>query len=391
MGSPGRAVIACFESGPGDHQPYHTFKFRGKFPYFWKRTLFQSAAADVIDLSAPGGHTPAWDVLLVFNHRTFPSLTPGSAETFLRQVLQNFQRHRPEAAFPFFSVEGLPFFAVHRQVYLDWREAAGEGDFYSHLKEGKETNPVMLEGVPPVQCLDIARDFREIDRFVTGFQASELLKSGVELEDYFNFYIEGLPPIGQGTRIATGVVIKGDSRVGENTVLSPHAYIEDSEIGDGCMVLPGCVMTGAHLEKGVTIGPYTHLRPGSRLKQGSKAGNFVEMKKSVLGEGSKANHLSYIGDCLVGEKVNIGAGTITCNYDGKNKHRTVIEDNAFIGSGTELVAPITIRKNSYVAAGSTVTEEVPPDSLAVARQKQRNLVGWVERKRKREQLKKCDP
>jgi len=145
--------------------------------------------------------------------------------------------------------------------------------------------------------------------------------------------------------------------------------------------LPGSVVTDSILEENVRIGPYTHLRNGAVVKKGAKMGNFVEMKKSVLGEGSKSMHLTYIGDAEIGEKVNIGAGTITCNFDGVKKNKTVIEDGVFIGSGVELVAPVVIRKNSYVGAGSTITHEVPEDSLAVARGKQRNMPGWVKRKK----------
>jgi bifunctional UDP-N-acetylglucosamine pyrophosphorylase/glucosamine-1-phosphate N-acetyltransferase len=133
----------------------------------------------------------------------------------------------------------------------------------------------------------------------------------------------------------------------------------------------------------VQLGPYCHLRNGSLVQAGAKMGNFVEMKKSVLGRGSKAMHLSYIGDATVGRKVNIGAGTITCNYDGMKKNPTCIGDNVFIGSGTELVAPLTVHSDSYVAAGSTITEDVPRYALAVARQRQKNIAGWVLRKKKK--------
>jgi bifunctional UDP-N-acetylglucosamine pyrophosphorylase/glucosamine-1-phosphate N-acetyltransferase len=137
------------------------------------------------------------------------------------------------------------------------------------------------------------------------------------------------------------------------------------------------------VEKNVQLGPYCHVRLNSLVREGAKIGNFVEMKKSVLGQGSKAMHLSYIGDATVGRKVNVGAGTITCNYDGVNKNPTRIGDRVFIGSGTELVAPVSIQNDSYVAAGSTITEDVPRHALAVARQRQRNIRGWVLRKRRK--------
>jgi len=147
--------------------------------------------------------------------------------------------------------------------------------------------------------------------------------------------------------------------------------------------LPGTIVRDSIVEKNVQLGPYCHLRNGSLVKNGAKIGNFVEMKKSVFGHGSKAMHLTYIGDARVGRKVNIGAGTITCNYDGKNKNPTVIEDNVFIGSGTELVAPVTVKRNSYVGAGSTITENVPQNALAIGRQRQRNIPNWVLRKKKK--------
>jgi bifunctional UDP-N-acetylglucosamine pyrophosphorylase/glucosamine-1-phosphate N-acetyltransferase len=148
------------------------------------------------------------------------------------------------------------------------------------------------------------------------------------------------------------------------------------------VVLPVSVLRDSHLEKNTQVGPYTHLRNGAVIRRGAKAGNFVEMKKSILGKGSKSMHLSYIGDAFIGENVNIGAGTITCNYDGREKHVTRIEDNVFIGSGTELIAPIRIGKNSVVGAGSTLDKDVPPDSLAIARERQINKPGRGRKKKK---------
>jgi bifunctional UDP-N-acetylglucosamine pyrophosphorylase / glucosamine-1-phosphate N-acetyltransferase len=159
--------------------------------------------------------------------------------------------------------------------------------------------------------------------------------------------------------------------------------IEDSEIGPGAHVKPYCVLTEARLGPGAEVGPFAHLRPGSVLAEGARAGNFVEMKKSTLGPGSKANHLTYLGDTTVGEGANIGAGTITCNYDGVHKHETVIGDRAFIGSNASLVAPVTVGAGAVVAAGSTITHDVPGGALGVARHRQRNLEGWTARKKPR--------
>lgn len=148
------------------------------------------------------------------------------------------------------------------------------------------------------------------------------------------------------------------------------------------MIKDYCVIEEAEIEAGATVGPFAHLRPGSVLRKGAKIGNFVEMKKSELGEGSKAGHLSYLGDTWVGKDVNIGAGTITCNYDGYKKDRTVIEDHVFIGSDTQLVAPVKVGRGALIAAGTTVTKDVPPDALAISRSPQDNKPGWAKARRK---------
>jgi bifunctional UDP-N-acetylglucosamine pyrophosphorylase/glucosamine-1-phosphate N-acetyltransferase len=148
-------------------------------------------------------------------------------------------------------------------------------------------------------------------------------------------------------------------------------------------VLNHCVITGANIEHDASVGPFAHLRPEAHLRERARVGNFVELKKTVLGPGSKSMHLAYLGDAIIGANVNVGAGTITCNYDGVKKHQTIIEDGAFIGSDTQLVAPVTVGKGAYVGSGTTIRENVPPGALAVSAGKQRNLEGWVEGKRKK--------
>jgi bifunctional UDP-N-acetylglucosamine pyrophosphorylase/glucosamine-1-phosphate N-acetyltransferase len=155
--------------------------------------------------------------------------------------------------------------------------------------------------------------------------------------------------------------------------------IVDSELADGAKILPYCHLEGAKIGPAAQVGPFARLRPGAQLAEQARVGNFVELKKTVLGKGSKANHLTYLGDAIIGEGCNIGAGTITCNYDGKNKHVSTIEDGAFIGSDTQLVAPVKIGKGAYVGSGTTVREDVPEGALAVSAGKQRNIEGWVER------------
>jgi bifunctional UDP-N-acetylglucosamine pyrophosphorylase / glucosamine-1-phosphate N-acetyltransferase len=160
-----------------------------------------------------------------------------------------------------------------------------------------------------------------------------------------------------------------------------YSVIANSVIGDGVTVRPGTIMEDSRVGAGAVLGPYTHMRPGSEVGEGAHVGNFVETKKIKLGKGSKANHLSYLGDAEIGEGVNIGAGTITCNYDGVNKHKTVIEDGVFVGSDSTLVAPVTIGRGAYVAAASCITEDVPADALALGRARQSVKEGWARAKR----------
>jgi bifunctional UDP-N-acetylglucosamine pyrophosphorylase/glucosamine-1-phosphate N-acetyltransferase len=158
--------------------------------------------------------------------------------------------------------------------------------------------------------------------------------------------------------------------------------IKDAEIGDGVMIRPGCVIERAKVGAGAILGPYSHLRPESEIAEGAHVGNFVETKKIKLGKGSKANHLTYLGDADIGAGVNIGAGTITCNYDGVHKHKTIIEDGVFIGSDSTLVAPVRVQKGAYVGAASCITEDVPEDSLAIGRARQVVKEGWVRGKKR---------
>jgi bifunctional UDP-N-acetylglucosamine pyrophosphorylase/glucosamine-1-phosphate N-acetyltransferase len=187
--------------------------------------------------------------------------------------------------------------------------------------------------------------------------------------------------IGPDTVIHPGVVIEGTTRIGPMCEILGHVRIAHSAIGSRVTVNNFCVITGATVADGAVVGPFAHLRPGTAVGQSAKVGNFVELKKTALGAGSKVNHLSYLGDAEVGEHVNVGAGTITCNYDGQTKNRTVIEDGAFIGSDTQLIAPVCVGKGAYVAAGSSITTDVPAGALGISRGRQVNLEGWAERRK----------
>jgi bifunctional UDP-N-acetylglucosamine pyrophosphorylase/glucosamine-1-phosphate N-acetyltransferase len=207
------------------------------------------------------------------------------------------------------------------------------------------------------------------------------MRGGVTIRDPKAAYIDNGVVIGRDTVVHPSVHITGRTEIGRECVIEPSAVIRGCRIGDRVTVKAGSVLEDSVVHDDASIGPMAHLRPGTVLMEEVKVGNFVETKKTVMGKGAKASHLTYLGDAEVGRDVNIGCGTITCNYDGVNKHRTVIEDNVFIGSDVQLVAPVTVGRNALVAAGTTVTKDVPPDSLAISRTEQVNKEGWVTKKR----------
>jgi bifunctional UDP-N-acetylglucosamine pyrophosphorylase/glucosamine-1-phosphate N-acetyltransferase len=209
----------------------------------------------------------------------------------------------------------------------------------------------------------------------------ELLEEGVTIFYPHTCVIDSDVEVGADTVIEPFVQLLGSTKIGADCRIRSYSVIGNSVIGDRVTVKPGTIMEDSRVGAGAVLGPYSHLRPGSDVGQGAHVGNFVETKKIKLGKGSKANHLSYLGDAEIGEGVNIGAGTITCNYDGVNKHQTVIEDGVFIGSDSTLVAPVKIGRGSYVAAASCITEDVPADALALGRSRQSVKEGWAREKR----------
>jgi bifunctional UDP-N-acetylglucosamine pyrophosphorylase/glucosamine-1-phosphate N-acetyltransferase len=235
-----------------------------------------------------------------------------------------------------------------------------------------------------IRGINSQTELAEVSAIVRQSKNEELMAAGVTLEDPSTTYIDDDVTVGADTVIRPGVRLEGRTTVGARCELQSWVRVVDSTIADDVTVRNCCVISESQLESGTSVGPFAHLRPGSVLHQNARVGNFVELKQTALGAGSKANHLSYIGDSSVGSNVNVGAGTITCNYDGAAKHRTTIEDGVFIGSGSQLVAPLTLGKDSYVAAGSCVTADVPPGALGMARARQENKEGWVEKKRKSE-------
>jgi bifunctional UDP-N-acetylglucosamine pyrophosphorylase/glucosamine-1-phosphate N-acetyltransferase len=224
-------------------------------------------------------------------------------------------------------------------------------------------------------------DLAQAEAIIQKRIARHWMDAGVTLVDPSRIRIDATVTIGADTILHPGVTLEGNTKIGERCVL--HACrIKDSLMESGVLIKDQSVIEEAIIESDVTVGPFAHLRPGTILRKGAKVGNFVEIKKSELGEGSKANHLTYLGDATIGKRVNIGAGTITCNYDGgKIKHKTVIEDDVFIGSDTQFIAPVTIGARSLIAAGSSITKDVEPDSLAVSRGRQTTRPGWTKNRK----------
>jgi bifunctional UDP-N-acetylglucosamine pyrophosphorylase/glucosamine-1-phosphate N-acetyltransferase len=216
-----------------------------------------------------------------------------------------------------------------------------------------------------------------LERVYQGEQANSLMERGVTLRDPLRFDIRGsIETLGQDIEIDINVILEGKNRIGNNVKIGANTQIKNSIIGDNVEILANCIIEEAVIGQGSRIGPYARLRPESILANDVHIGNFVEIKKSSVARASKINHLSYIGDATIGCHVNIGAGTITCNYDGVNKFRTIIEDGAFVGSNSQLVAPVTIGKNATIGAGSTITKDSPENQLTLTRVKQISITGW---------------
>ena len=223
-------------------------------------------------------------------------------------------------------------------------------------------------------------ELADIDQQMRLTKSRQLMADGVTIFYPETCVIDADVDIAPDTVIEPYVQLLGRTRIGTNSRVRSFSVIRDSEIGDGVTVRSGCIMEGANIGPGAIIGPYSHLRPGSEIAEGAHVGNFVETKKIKLGKGSKANHLTYLGDAEIGAGVNIGAGTITCNYDGVHKHKTIIDDNVFIGSDSTLVAPVRVGKGAYVGAASCITDDVPEDALAIGRGRQVVKEGWVRQK-----------
>ncbi|MDH4065760.1 MAG: bifunctional UDP-N-acetylglucosamine diphosphorylase/glucosamine-1-phosphate N-acetyltransferase GlmU [Acidobacteriota bacterium] len=265
--------------------------------------------------------------------------------------------------------------------------ANAQGEYYLPDLVGiyrRRNLPVATWTVPnpgEIRGINSRSELAEVNRMVRQQKNEELMAAGVTLVDPATTYVDVDVLVGPDTVIHPGVHLEGSTRIGGACELHAGVRIVNSTIGDRVTVLNHSVIVDSTIAAACSVGPFAHLRPGSTMGEGAKVGNFVELKKATLGAGAKASHLSYLGDATVGEHTNIGAGTITCNYDGVSKHQTIIGKHAFIGSDASLIAPVTIGDDAYIAAGSAITSDVPAGALAVARARQENKEGWVGRRK----------
>ena len=253
-----------------------------------------------------------------------------------------------------------------------------------YRRRGLPIETVSAEEPTEILGINSQTELAEVSTMVRQNKNEELMATGVTIEDPATTYIDRDVVVGPDTVIHPGVTLEGQTTIGARCELHSGVRVVDSTVGDEVTVNNFCVIREARLATGARVGPFAHLRPGAVVGDAARVGNFVELKHATLGAGAKANHLTYLGDATVGAGANIGAGTITCNYDGTTKSRTVVEDGVFIGSGTQLVAPVTVGRDAYVAAGSCITDDVPEGALGIARGRQENKEGWVARKRRNE-------
>ena len=279
------------------------------------------------------------------------------------------------------GIMALP--AAQLRGWLDrLRADNAQGEYYltdiieMAVADGVEVVTSAPSGVHEVMGVNDKQQLSELERFYQRGQATSLMRQGVTLADPARFDLRGELSVGQDVYIDINVVLLGQVRIGDRVRIGPNVVISDSQLSDDVEVLANTVIERAVVGAGSRLGPFARIRPDTELADHVHVGNFVEIKKAKVASGSKINHLSYVGDATVGKNVNLGAGTITCNYDGANKHRTVIEDNVFVGSDTQLVAPVTVGAGATIGAGSTITRDAPAGELTLSRSKQTTIEGW---------------
>ena len=327
--------------------------------------------------------------------------SPGSLGRVIPMVPSGEDRHRGglsrivEAADA--SADELAVRAVNAGIYVLPSEQIGpylsrlqpgnaQGELYltdalnSAVEDGVKVRLFELPDAAEALGVNDRSDLARAHRALLDRKCDELMAAGVTIYEPGRTVIEADVAIGSDSEIHPDVTITGETVIGRNAIIHSGAWIRDARVGEGVEIGPSTVVDGATVREGCRVGPFARLRPGADLGAGTRIGNFVEIKNSKLGPGVKAGHLAYLGDAEIGEAANIGAGTVTCNYDGKAKHRTEIGKHAFVGSDTMLVAPVRVGDGATTAAGSVITQDVPDAGLGVGRSRQRNLEGWANRK-----------
>jgi bifunctional UDP-N-acetylglucosamine pyrophosphorylase / glucosamine-1-phosphate N-acetyltransferase len=263
-----------------------------------------------------------------------------------------------------------------------------QGEFYLTdvialaVSDGNEVLTTQVEHSYEVEGVNDRKQLARLERIFQSGVAEKLLTDGVGLADPQRIDVRGELSVGNDSFIDINCIFEGKVTIGSGANIGAGCVIKNSSIADDCMIKPYSLIEDATIDKQTEVGPFARIRPGTHLKKNSRVGNFVEIKNTRLGENSKASHLSYLGDSEIGKNVNIGAGTITCNYDGANKFKTIIKDGAFIGSDTQLVAPVTVGENATVGAGTTITKDTEDDSLTLSRTVQKSIKGWQRPKKK---------
>lgn len=276
--------------------------------------------------------------------------------------------------------------AIPNQYLHDWlprleNRNAQQEYYLTDIVAMAVTEGVRVEAAQPGHAWEILginskAQLAALERIYQNESASRLLEQGVTLADPSRIDIRGQLACGSDVAIDVNCIFEGLVQLGDNVRVGAHSILKNVKVAAGTLIAPFSLIEDAEIGKNCRIGPYARIRPGTLLASEVHIGNFVEVKNSSIAAGSKANHLSYIGDTIVGKNVNIGAGTITCNYDGANKHQTIIEDDVFIGSDSQLIAPVTVAKGATIGAGSTITKDTPPESLTLSRAKQMSIAGW---------------
>jgi bifunctional UDP-N-acetylglucosamine pyrophosphorylase/glucosamine-1-phosphate N-acetyltransferase len=378
VGSGGDAVRAALAGRPGLQFAAVTQQLGTGYTLLQAESLLPARSGTVLVLRANVPLVEAGTLLrLVEHHRS-----KGAALTLLTA-----EGDEPSGLYCF---DLAPLFAALRALAAD----AAHDEFYLedliplYRQQKRKIETLSLESADELRSVTTRIDVADLTAILRARKNRELMLAGVTLEDPATTYVDVDVTVGADTTIGPGVELQGRTSVGERCRIHAGARLTNATIGDQVTILDRTVIVDSRVANGAQIGPFAHIRPDSDIAEDARVGNFVELKKTSLGRRSKANHLAYLGDATIGEDVNVGAGTITCNYDGVKKHKTIIEDGVFIGSDSQLIAPVRIGKGAYVGAGSSITKDVPEDALAVARGRQETKPGWAATRRARSRSEK---